>query len=286
MQFLNGLTLGSVYALVAVGYTLVFGVLGLINFAHGSIYTLGSFFAYTLLVRAGVPFLPSFLLAMLLTALAAVLIERVAYYPLRKSTIDCQIISVYGVAIMLDNVMMLVWGAMPKGMPPMFTGAIYIGELKVSLAQMAILGTGLILMAALWVLTYRTRLGTAMRACSMDQDVTWLMGVNVDLLKLGTFCLSAALAAAAGTLVASYYGVVSFNSGLGVLIKAFVVAIIGGIGSLPGSLVAGFLVGMMETLTVAYVSTGYKDVVVFALLMVMLVFRPTGLMGKRNEQKA
>ena len=285
-QAINGLTLGAVYALVAVGYTLVYGVLGLINFAHGSIYTWGAFFAFSLLSYTGIPFPLAFLMAMAATALVGAVIERTAYFPLRNSPIMSQIVAVLGVSIMMDNLAMLIWGSEAQSFPSVFGFQVWtLGNVRLSLLQCLIMGAALVLMAGLYILVYQTKVGAAMRATSLDSDAASLMGINVERLRLLTFSLSAALAAAAGTLIGVYYRTVVFNMGYGVVIKAFVVAILGGMGNVVGAMLGGLLMGMIECFGAAYIASGWKDAFVYIVLILVLLFRPNGLLGTYEKEK-
>lgn len=285
-QAINGLTLGAVYALIAVGYTLVYGVLGLINFAHGSIYTWGAFFAFTLLTYTGIPFGWAFLLAMGATALIGLLIERTAYFPLRNSPLVSQIVAVLGVSIVMDNVAMLIWGSVPRPFPGLMESQVWtLYGIRLSLLQCLIMGMGIFLMLALFVFIYKTKVGAALRATSLDSDAARLMGINVERVRLLTFALSAALAAAAGTLIGVYYRSVVFNMGYGVVIKAFVVAILGGMGNIVGAMLGGLLMGLIECFGAAYIASGWKDAFVYVVLVLVLLFRPNGLLGAYEKEK-
>lgn len=285
-QAINGLTLGAVYALVAVGYTLVYGVLGLINFAHGSIYTWGAFFSFTLLAYTGIPFEMAFLLAMAATALVGVIVERTAYFPLRTSPLVSQIVSVLAVSIIMDNVAMLIWGSVPRPFPAVMGSQVWtLGSIRLSLLQCLIMGLAVFLMAVLFILVYKTKTGAAMRATSLDSDAARLMGINVERVRMLTFALSAALAAAAGSLIGVYYRSVAFNMGYGVVIKAFVVAILGGMGNVVGAMLGGLLMGLIECFGAAYIASGWKDAFVYIVLVLVLLFRPSGLLGTYEKEK-
>ena len=284
-QAINGLTLGGVYALVAVGYTLVYGVMGLINFAHGSIYTWGAFFAFTLMVVFKLNFGLAFVLAMGATALLGILVERVAYWPLRKSPLVSQLVSVLAVSMIMDNLAMLIWGSVPRPFPSVFESVWNIGGVRLSLLQGLIMGLAVTIMALLYVLIYKTKIGTAMRACSLDSEAGRLMGVNVDRVRLFAFALSSALAASAGALIGVYYRAVVFNMGYGVVIKAFVVAILGGVGNVAGAMVGGLLMGLIESFGAAYIASSWKDAFVYIVLVLVLLFKPNGLFGKYEQEK-
>lgn len=285
-QVINGLTLGGVYSLVAVGYTLVYGVLALINFAHGSIYTWGAFLAFTLMTVFKMNFAEAFVLSMIGTGLIGLAVERTAYYPLRHSPTVSQLISVIGVSITMDNLAMLVWGSMPKPFPPVLASYVWtFGGLRVSALQALILVVALAIMAILYFIIFKTKVGTAMRACSLDKEAANLMGVNIDRLRVLTFILSSVLASAAGSLIGVYYRSVVFNMGYGVVIKAFVVAILGGAGNVTGAMLGGILMGLIESLGAAYISSGWKDAFVYIVLIIVLMFRPNGLLGRYGQEK-
>jgi branched-chain amino acid transport system permease protein len=285
-QVINSLTLGGVYALVAVGYTLVYGVLGLINFSHGSIYTWGAFFAFTLMAYCGFSFGLTFVLAMVLTSLLGLIIERLGYYPVRKSPVVSQIVSVVAVSIILDNLAMIIWGSSSLPFPAVnLPDVMSFGDIRISLLQCLIIGLAVSLMVFLYGLVYKTKAGTSMRATSLDADAARLMGINVERIRLLTFALSAALAAAAGSLIGVYYHSVVFNMGYGVVLKAFVVAILGGMGNVVGAMLGGMLMGIIECFGSAYISSGWKDAFVYVVLILVLMFKPNGLLGTYEQEK-
>jgi branched-chain amino acid transport system permease protein len=285
-QVMNGLTIGGVYALVAVGYTLVYGVLGMINFAHGSIYTLGAYFAFTGVVLLNLPLPLAFLFSLICTALAGVLVERTGYFPLRRATVENQIICIYGLSIVLDNIIMLVWGTVPRAFPSdVVPGQIMISGIQIAPLQILILGMAIGIMLLLYFLVYGTKTGLAMRAIALNPESANIMGINIDSIRLQTFVLSAALAAAAGTMVRMNYKIISYNLGLNTVIKAFVVSILGGIGNISGAVIGGLLLGQIEGLGAAYVSTGYKDAFAFIVMILVLLLRPNGLLGVYSKEK-
>lgn len=285
-QVMNGLTIGGVYALVAIGYTLVYGILGMINFAHGSIYTLGAYFAFTGVVFLHLPFPLAFLFSLVCTALAGIIVERTGYFPLRNATVENQIICIYGLSIVLDNIIMLVWGTVPQAFPSdIVPTRMVVAGVEIAPLQIIILGLALLIMLLLYLLVYRTKTGLAMRAIALNLEAANLMGINVDRLRLQTFVLSAALAASAGTMVGVYYKIITFNMGLNTVIKAFVVSILGGIGNISGAVVGGLLLGQIESLGAAYVSTGYKDAFAFIVMILVLLLRPNGLLGVYTKEK-
>lgn len=285
-QVLNGLTVGSIYALVAVGYTLVYGVLRLMNFAHGSLYTFGAYACLTGVMILGWNFPLALLLALVLGAIAGGVVERVGYYPLRRSPMVYQIVSVFALSIVIDNSIMLIWGAAPRPFTSDFLqGAITVAGFRVSLVQIAIMAMALFIMAFLMVLVFKTRYGLAMRATALNTDASILMGVPVSRLRFQVFMLSSALAAAAGSMVALNYQQLTYDGGLGIVIKAFVVSILGGIGNVPGAILGGIVLGQVESLGGAYVSTGYKDAFVYIIMILVLILRPNGLLGTYVQDK-
>lgn len=285
-QVVNGLTLGGVYALVAIGYTLVYGVLGMINFAHGSIYTLGAYLAFTGVVILHLPFPLAFLFSLVLTGLAGILVERTGYFPLRNASVETQIICIFGLSIVLDNTIMLIWGAQPRAFPAdLFPTNFQFAGLVVSPVQIIIIVFALVIMGLLYLLVYRTKAGLAMRAIALNPEAANLMGINIGRLRLQTFVLSAALAASAGTLVGVYYKIITYNLGLSTVIKAFVVSILGGIGNIAGAIVGGLVLGQVETVGAAYISTGYKDAFAFIVMILVLMLRPNGILGVYTREK-
>jgi branched-chain amino acid transport system permease protein len=295
-QLINGLTLGSVYALVALGYTMVYGILELINFAHGEIYMLG---AYIGILSLGVMTIWGWTqTAPLLSLVAAVLIaalycatvgatmERVAYRPLRRTHRLTPLISAIGVSILLQNVVMLTQGSGDKVFPAFGEPAAYpIGGATVSGVQLAIIGISAALMAGLQLVIRRTTLGLAMRATAQDPRMAGLVGIDVNRVITATFVIGSALAAIAGVMVALYYGVVNFFIGYVAGLKAFTAAVLGGIGNIPGAMLGGVILGVAEGLGAGYISNEYKDVIAFVILIVVLLVRPTGLMGERVPEK-
>jgi branched-chain amino acid transport system permease protein len=297
-QAINGLTLGSLYGLIAIGYTMVYGILGMINFAHGDIYMLGAFIAlaaFTLLAMAGVTSLPLALLVVLLVTVAFAAcygwaVERVAYRPLRGSSKLAPLISAIGASIFLQNGVQLLQGARIKNLPPLMEGGFgLLGEgaqsVRVSYIQLLIIVvTAVLMLGFTWMIT-RTSLGRQQRACEQDQGMTRMLGINVDRTISMTFMIGAGLAGVAGMLVTLYYGVIDFYIGFLAGVKAFTAAVLGGIGSLPGAMLGGLLIGLVEAFYASYFSAEYKDVAVFAILILVLVFRPSGLLGRPEVEK-
>ena len=293
-QLLNGITWGSIYALVALGYTMVYGVLKLINFAHGEVYMVGAMTGYYAAHALGLTQAPSLgalvlvlLISMAACALLGALIERVAYRPLRAAGRLAPLITAIGVSLLLQNAGQLVFGADPKFFPTLLRSeeVIRAGGVAVSNIQLTVLVTALVLMAGLQYVVRRTRFGRAMRAVSYDAPAAALMGVPVDRVILGTFVLGSMLAAAAGILVGLSNPKIDPLMGLMPGLKAFVAAVLGGIGSVPGAMVGGLLLGVIETFVTAYLSSTYRDAIAFVILVVILLLRPTGLFGAPQTEK-
>ncbi len=300
-QLINGLTLGSIYGLIAIGYSMVYGIIGMINFAHGDIFMIGAFSALILLLLFGItgggPLLLVVAALLLVLALAIVLtaawgwtVERIAYRPLRGSFRLAPLISAIGMSIVLQNLVQLVQGARVKPLQPVISGGYTImdrGEFKVALSNMQILivVTTVSLMAVFTYLITRTSLGRAQRACEQDRTMAALTGVDVDRTISLTFVIGAALAAVAGMMFLLLYGVIDFYIGFLAGIKAFTAAVLGGIGSLPGAMLGGLLIGLIETFWSAYFSVEYKDVAAFSILAIVLIFRPSGLLGRPEIEK-
>jgi branched-chain amino acid transport system permease protein len=298
-QLINGLTLGAIYGLIAIGYTMVYGIIGMINFAHGEIYMIGAFIAvisFIVLGAAGITWVPVMLLlvliiSMVFTSIYGWTIERLAYRPLRGSFRLAPLISAIGMSIFLQNYVQLVQGARVKPMPPMIQGGFVVMEradgfiVSINYLQILIILLTTALMAGFTMLITRTELGRAQRACEQDKTMAGLLGVNVDRTISLTFVLGAALAAVAGVMVTLYYGVIDFFIGFLAGVKAFTAAVLGGIGSLPGAMLGGLLIGLIEAFWSAYFSIEYKDVATFTILVLVLIFRPTGLLGKPEIEK-
>ncbi|CAA7623326.1 leucine/isoleucine/valine transporter subunit; membrane component of ABC superfamily [Candidatus Terasakiella magnetica] len=297
-QLINGLTLGAIYGLIAIGYTMVYGIIGMINFAHGEIYMLGAFIsliAYLAATTIGggsvaVALMVALLATMLLTALWGWTVERVAYRPLRKAPRLAPLISAIGVSIVLQNFSQLAQGARVKPLPPVVRGGFTLMQsedfaVNLSWLQIFIVMLTAVLMAVFtWVIT-RTSLGRAQRATEQDMKMASLLGINVDRIVSITFVMGAALAAVAGLMVTLYYGVIDFYIGFLAGIKAFTAAVLGGIGSLPGAMLGGLLIGLIEAFWSGYFSIEYKDVATFGILVMVLLFRPTGLLGRPEVEK-
>ena len=301
-QILNGLILGSLYAMVALGYTMVYGILELINFAHGEIVMLGAMVSVTVLAvlaALGVP-VPLALLAALAAAVAVcvatgVLVERIAYRPLRNAPRLAPLITAIGVSIVLQNLAMIIWGRQYLSFPPVLDIQIYdVLGATITNVQILIVGVAAVTMGGLLLLVQRTRLGRAMRATAQNREVAGLMGVDVNRVIAATFAVGSALAAVAGLLIAAYYGIAHYNMGFILGLKAFSAAVLGGIGNIPGALLGGLLLGVIESLGAGYIGdlTGgflgshYQDIFAFFILILVLVFRPSGLLGERVADRA
>jgi branched-chain amino acid transport system permease protein len=298
-QLINGLTLGAIYGLIAIGYTMVYGIIGMINFAHGEIYMIGAFvsvISFVVLGLIGITWVPLMIvlvliLAMFFTSIYGWAVERVAYRPLRGSFRLAPLISAIGMSIFLQNYVQLVQGARVKPLPPIVQGGFVLAErpdgfvVSLSYLQVIIIALTVVLMAAFTMIITRTELGRAQRACEQDKKMAGLLGVNVDRTISLTFVMGAALAAVAGLMVTMYYGVIDFFIGFLAGVKAFTAAVLGGIGSLPGAMLGGLLIGLIEAFWSAYFSIEYKDVAAFTILVLVLIFRPSGLLGRPEIEK-
>lgn len=294
-QMINGLTVGAVYALVALGYTMVYGVMRLINFAHGEFFMIGSYLGYTTLVMvladSGLPLWLMLLIATAAStvgvAILGVSVEQVAYRPLRKSGRLAAVVSALGVSQFLQNAAMLVWGARYQAYPPWSApeATWRVASMNISFMQVLIMAVSLLLMVGLYMFVQRTTAGTAIRATAIDHDTARLMGINVDHVIRLIFIIGPALGAIAGVLLGLYYRQIHFSVGWSYGLKAFTAAILGGIGNIPGAMLGGLLLGILEMLGAGYISAAWKDVMVFLILILLLIFRPTGLLGERVAEK-
>ena len=301
-QCVNGLTLGSVYALIALGYTMVYGILKLLNFAHGDVYMVGSFIGYGVLTAFGGPLDPSipiallialmFLAGMLGSGLLGVVIERVAYRPLRTAPRIAPLISALGVSFFLQNSVLLLLGPNYRSYDTfdlhggvLFVKGIHWGPLNLSLIRMIVIGSSIGLMIALTLLVQRTRLGKAMRATSFDREAASMMGIDVDRVIVATFLIGSALAGAAGVMIGLVFSRVFHFMGFIAGLKGFTAAVVGGIGSIPGAMFGGMFIGIAEAFSQGYVSTRFSDLMVFSVLIVVLLVRPSGFFGKPELKK-
>jgi branched-chain amino acid transport system permease protein len=301
-QIINGLTLGSVYAVVALGYTMVYGIIQLINFAHGEVVMIGAMVAFSVITALAGTALPPVLivLAAILVAIPVCMLvgyamERVAYRPLRGAPRLAPLITAIGISIILQHVALLAWSRNPLAFPQIIPLASFdVGGAIITGVQIAIILTSVLMMAALTLMVYRTKLGIAMRATSQNPQVAGLMGIDIDRVIAFTFVVGAALGAVAGVMVGTYYGVAHYSMGSLLGLKAFSAAVLGGIGNLAGAMLGGILLGIVEALTAGYIGdltnnvfgSNYQDVFAFLVLIAVLVFRPSGLLGERVGDRA
>ncbi len=287
-QVINGISLGSIYALIALGYTMVYGIIKLINFAHCDVYMIGAYVGYFCMTTLHLGVLPSLLIAMVLCTLLGIAIEKIAYKPLRNATRIAVLITAIGVSLFLEYGTMFFVKANVRSYPDVkgiLARTFHLGELVITMQQILIVGITVILMLLLQFIVKKTRIGKAMRAVSQDKDAAELMGISVDTTISFTFALGSALAGAAGVLVGIYYN--SINPLMGVLpgLKAFVAAVFGGIGIIPGAMIGGFFIGAVEVFVSGYGYSMYRDAVVFAILILVLIVKPAGLLGKNTREK-
>lgn len=291
MEFLSylisGISLGSVYAIIALGYTMVYGIAKMLNFAHGDIIMIGGYVSFVAVSSLGLNPWIAMVIAMAVCALLGVLIERFAYKPLRQATSLAVLITAIGVSYLLQNAALLIWGANPKVYTPIISGTLNLfgGKLSVSYISLLTVAACIIIMIALTVFTSKSKLGKAMRACSEDKGAALLMGINVNRTISLTFAIGSALAAIAGVLLCSSYPTLMPTTGSMPGIKAFTAAVFGGIGSIPGAFIGGILLGVIEALAKAYISTQLSNSIVFAVLIIVLLVRPVGLLGKKISEK-
>ena len=301
-QIINGLVLGSIYALVALGYTMVYGIMGLINFAHGEVVMIGAMTALTtikLLLNSGLPvslvIVIGLVAAVVVCMVVGYTIERVAYRPLRRAPKLAPLITAIGISIILQNIAMLIWGRSYHSFPPVFPATQYeVLGATVTTLQIAIVIIAGLMMAGLMVLIDRTRLGRAMRATSENPPIAQLMGVNINQIISFTFVIGSGLAAVAGLMVSANYSIAHYYMGSMLGMKAFTAAVLGGIGNLPGAMLGGVLLGLIEALGAGYIGdltggvfgSNYQDVFAFIVLICVLVFRPSGLIGEKVSERA
>ena len=286
-QLVNGLAVGSIYALIALGYTMVYGTIKLINFAHGDVYMMGAFIGYFAVMVLKLNVFLALLVAMVACAILGVVIERVAYKPLRKSTRVAALITAIGVSYLLENAMSYFFGAESRPFPSDFGTETFtlFGDVSVNGKQILIFGITVLLMALLQFIVRYTKMGKAMRAVAVDEQAAQLMGIDVDGVISFTFALGSALAGIAGVLVGVYYNTISTTMGITVGLKAFVAAVLGGIGSIPGAMVGGYLIGLLEIMVSFFGYSPYRDGVVYFLLFIILIVLPAGLFGKNVREK-
>ncbi|MBC8014112.1 MAG: branched-chain amino acid ABC transporter permease [Sporomusaceae bacterium] len=285
-QLINGVSLGSIYALIALGYTMVYGIIKLINFAHGDIYMVGAYVAFFATTVLKLSFFPALLLAMITAAVVGVIIERLAYKPLRYAPRIAVLITAIGVSLLLEYGGILLVSPQPRTFPAIFQADVYtFGNIVVNSQQILILAVALSLMVILTYVVHRTKIGKAMRAVSFDTDAARLMGIDVDRVISITFAIGSSLAAAAGMLVGVYYNSIDPLMGIMPGLKAFVAAVLGGIGVIPGAMLGGILMGIIEALVSGFISSTFRDAAAFAILIIILLFRPAGLLGKNVREK-
>ena len=285
-QLVNGLSLGSIYALLALGYTMVYGIIKLINFAHGEIYMVGAFVGYYVTNELKLNLIPTLLISMAVCSVLGVLIEFLAYRPLRKSTRIAALITAIGVSFLIQALMIYFIGADTRPFPQIVENTNYdLGLFTISKIQLMILTTSIVLMFLLQVIVRYTKMGKAMRAVSVDADAAQLMGINVNHTISFTFALGSSLAAAGGVLIGLYYNSIDPMMGVAPGLKAFIAAVFGGIGIIPGAALGGFAIGVIETFVSALGFTAYRDAVVYGILIVVLLVRPAGLLGKNVKEK-
>jgi branched-chain amino acid transport system permease protein len=296
-QVINGLTIGSFYALVALGYSMVYGVMKLINFAHGDLFALGSYLGYTLLIMGSSIVTARFglwggmalamLFALLGVGAAGVLMERVAYRPVYPAGRLPLVVSALGMSIFLQNAIMAIWGARPQAYPASVVPSSRFSVLGVPVTtlQLVILLLSFALMLIIWYVVEKTTFGAAIRATALDRNTATLMGIDVRVVIFFIFALGPALGGLAGVMNGLYYRAISFNMGWTYGLKAFTATILGGIGNIPGAMLGGLLLGLMESMFAGYVSGAWKDVFVFVVLIVVLLWRPTGLLGEKTAEK-
>lgn len=295
LQLTNGLAVGGIYALIALGYTMVYGVLKLINFAHGDLFAMGAYLGFTFLVSLGLSgtlgkvtaVLLVIVLVMGLVALVGYLLERTAYRPLRNSSRLSAVVSALGASIFFQNALMLVYGARyqvyPGNLRP--EGFLTVMGVEIPIVRLILFGASVLLMLALYWLINKTRIGMAIRAVAIDQRAARLMGIDVNRIIALVFLIGPALGGVAGVMVGLYYGQIRYDMSLLYGLKAFIAAILGGIGNIPGAMIGGVLLGVIEALGAAYISVAWKDAIAFFVLILILIFRPTGLLGERVADK-
>ncbi len=286
-QMVNGISLGSIYALIALGYTMVYGIINLINFAHGDVYMIGAYIGFAATTYANLGFFPALIISMISCAVLGVVVEKVAYKPLRNSSRIAVLITAIGVSLLIEYVMMFFVGAEVRSYPSILpdTAFTLFGNVRVTFQQVCIVLTAVALMVLLQFIVHKTKTGKAMRAVSIDPDAAQLMGIKVDKTISFTFAIGSAFAGAAGVLVGIYYNSIDPLMGIMPGLKAFVAAVFGGIGSIPGAMIGGLSIGILETLVSGYGNSMYRDAAVFAFLIIILIVKPSGLLGKNTREK-
>lgn len=285
-QIVNGISLGSIYALIALGYTMVYGIIKLINFAHGDIYMIGAYVGYAAITFTHLGFFPAMVIAMVACGALGVITEKVAYKPLRNASRIAVLITAIGVSLFMEYVMMFFVSPDVRSYPMVLANRVFqFGEVRINIQQIYIIVTAIVLMLFLQFIVYKTKVGKAMRAVSIDQDAAELMGVKVDRTISYTFAIGSSMAGAAGVLVGIYYNSIDPLMGIMPGLKAFVAAVFGGIGIIPGAMIGGLSIGIIETMVSGYGSSLFKDAVVFAILILILILKPAGILGKDTREK-
>ena len=291
MEFLSylisGISLGSIYAIIALGYTMVYGIAKMLNFAHGDIIMVGGYISFCAMIYLGLPSVLAVVLAMLVCTVLGIVIEGLAYKPLRSAPSLAVLITAIGVSYFLQNSALLIWKAAPKVYPPVVSGSLKLfgGRMSIPYVSLLTMAVCLIIMVGLTLFTSKSKMGKAMRACSEDKGAAQLMGINVNATISTTFAIGSALAAIAGVLLCSAYPTLMPTTGSMPGIKAFTAAVFGGIGSIPGAFLGGLLLGIIEAMAKAYISTNLANSIVFAVLIVVLLVKPAGLLGKYVPEK-
>lgn len=287
-QMINGITVGGSYALIALGYTMVYGILRIVNFAHGDVFMMGSFFGLFCMQFLGMPYYVAFPIAAIATAIMGIIMERIAYRPIRTADSLTVMISALGVSTFLGNLAMVLWGSGThafSGFSGITVSVYKFDNVVLSNIQIGFIVLSILLMMALYFIVNKTKIGIAMRATSHNIKTAKLMGINTDRIISFTFGIGSALACVAGLLVGIYYDAVYPLIGYSYGLKAFAAAVLGGIGSIPGAMLGGFVMGIVETLGASYISAGYRDAFAFAILIIVLIFRPAGILGKKEIDK-
>ena len=285
-QLINGISLGSIYALIALGYTMIYGIIKLINFAHGDVYMVGAYIGFFAITQAGLGVVPALLISMVTTGILGMVIEKLAYKPLRHAPRISVLITAIGVSFFLEYTSMYFVTPTPRTFPAVLDNVAFnVGPFVVNGQQLMIFAVTLLLMVILTYIVQRTKTGKAMRAASYDTETAQLMGIDSDRVISFTFGIGSALAAAAGVLVGIYYNSIDPLMGIMPGVKAFVAAVLGGIGILPGAVVGGLILGVVEALVAGFVSSTFRDAAAFAILILVLLFKPTGIFGKNTREK-
>jgi len=285
-QMVNGISLGSIYALIALGYTMIYGIIKLINFAHCDVYMIGAYIGFAATTYANLGFFPALIISMVACSVLGMIIEKIAYKPLRNSSKIAVLITAIGMSLLLEYVMMFFVGAEVRSYPEVLSEASFdIGSIVINMQQIYIVLTAIALMIILQFIVKKTKIGKAMRAVSADKDAAQLMGIKVDSTISFTFAIGSALAGAGGVLVGIYYNSIDPLMGMMPGLKAFVAAVFGGIGSIPGAMIGGMSIGVLETLVSGYGNSMYRDAFVFAFLIIILILKPSGLLGKNTKEK-